>query len=285
MSWIIPIIKTVVPKVTKFINDGVQGLDGDDELSDTTFRNVGLRRTLDSPVTEDDKKKEECLIVTNEEISRREVIKSMIEQARVEHLVLGMPLDGLTKSQVVVSCEYSFTFGPNATNLDQNYIGKDDHVSFQLTPRNYHFFSQLGKHELVKFNNCHITSQLTSAYDASTLVAFIPVVKNTDGISLDILSHITKKAKYNQGEPVDYTIRYVSPSLVEYDTETKQFKTLSNYLEPNKVVRVSYIQDIYKENPPKMFSYGTIIVIKQNTSNQTISCNFKIVVSLNSKSL
>ena len=276
MSWIIPIIKTVVPKVTKFINDGVQGLDGDDELSDTTFRNVGLQRTLDSPVTEDDKKKEECLIVTNEEISRREVIKSMIEQARVEHLVLGMPLDGLTKSQVVVSCEYSFTFGPNATNLDQNYIGKDDHVSFQLTPRNYHFFSQLGKHELVKFNNCHITSQLTSAYDASTLVAFIPVVKNTDGISLDILSHITKKAKYNQGEPVDYTIRYVSPSLVEYDTETKQFKTLSNYLEPNKVVRVSYIQDIYKENPPKMFSYGTIIVIKQNTSNQTISCNFKI---------
>lgn len=277
MSWLIPIIKTVLPKVTKFINDGVQGLDGDDELSDFTTTRVGsVVNRLDAPVSDDDRKKEECLVVTNEELTRRQVAKAVVEQARVEHLVLGMPLDGLTQSQVTVTIEYSFTFGPGESNIKAGYVGKGDHVSLQLTPRNYHFFSQLGKHELVKFNNCHITSQLTSAYDADTFVAFIPVVKNTEGINLDILSHLTKKAKYLQGQPVDYTIRYVAPSLVQYDKENEQFKTLSMYLEPNKAVRVSYVKEIYDEDRTKMFSYGTLIIIKQNTSNQTISSTFKI---------
>lgn len=282
MSWLIPIIKTVVPKVTKFINDGVQGLDGDDELADGTgFQGIPRiykisSKSLAGPVTDEDRKKEECLVVTNEELTRRQVAEAIVEQARVEHLVLGMPLDGLTQSQVTVTCEYSFTFGPGETNITNGYIGKGDHVSLQLTPRNYHFFSQLGKHELVKFNNCHITSQLTSAYDADTFVAFIPVVKNTEGINLDILSHLTKKAKYLQGQPVDYTIRYVAPSLVQYNKEGNQWKTLSMYLEPNKAVRVSYVKEIYEEDHNKMFSYGTLIIIKQNTSNQTISSTFKI---------
>lgn len=277
MSWLIPVLKVVVPRVTKFINDGVQGLDGDDELSDYTTTKVGsVVNRLDAPVTDEDRKKEECLVVTNEELTRRQVAKAVVEQARVEHLVLGMPLDGLTQSQVTVTIEYSFTFGPGESDIKAGYVGKGDHVSLQLTPRNYHFFSQLGKHELVKFNNCHITSQLTSAYDADTFVAFIPVVKNTNGINLDILSHLTKKAKYLQGQPVDYTIRYVAPSLVQYDKASEQFKTLSMYLEPNKAVRVSYVKDIYDQDKTKMFSYGTLIIIKQNTSNQTISSNFKI---------
>lgn len=277
MSWLIPVLKVVVPKVTSFINNGIQGLDGDDELSDFTTTRVGsVVNRLDAPVTDEDRKKEECLVVTNEELTRRQVAKAVVEQARVEHLVLGMPLDGLTQSQVTVTIEYSFTFGPGESNIKAGYVGKGDHVSLQLTPRNYHFFSQLGKHELVKFNNCHITSQLTSAYDADTFVAFIPVVKNTEGINLDILSHLTKKAKYLQGQPVDYTIRYVAPSLVQYDKENEQFKTLSMYLEPNKAVRVSYVKEIYDEDRTKMFSYGTLIIIKQNTSNQTISSTFKI---------
>lgn len=282
MSWLIPIIKTVVPKVTKFINDGVQGLDSDDELVDGTgFQGIPRiykisSKSLAGPVTDEDRKKEECLVVTNEELTRRQVAQAVVEQARVEHLVLGMPLDGLTQSQVTVTCEYSFTFGPGESNIAAGYIGKGDHVSLQLTPRNYHFFSQLGKHELVKFNNCHITSQLTSAYDADTFVAFIPVVKNTEGINLDILSHLTKKAKYSQGQPIDYTIRYVAPSLVQYNKDTNQWKTLSMYLEPNKAVRVSYVKEIYDEDKTKMFSYGTLIIIKQNTSNQTISSTFKV---------
>lgn len=294
LSAITGIAKKVLPYAGNFLIGGIKGvmegqLDGDLAGFDGTFAGrMGMNpallttlKNLDSPLDDNDRKGEECLVVTNEEISKRQAVEAMLEQARIEHLVLEMPTEGLRKSEVIVTATYSFQFGPGESKPNSNpvYVGNGDHVSFQLTPRKYNNFTQLTKHELIKFRSCRITSQLTSAYDSSTIVGYIPFVKDTSGINNGILGMLTKRVNLQPAEPLDFTIRYVSPALVEYINEngTVSWNPKSMYLEPNKIVRADYIKSLYQGDEKKtMFSYGTIIVLKENTGEATISCKYKV---------
>lgn len=300
LSIVTGVAKTILPHAINFIKGGVNGvmsgLDGDlagmdASVADPTRYSTGLRflaganKILDSPLDDNDRKGEECLVVTNEEISKRQALEAMVEQARIEHLALEMPVEGLTKSQVIVTGTYNFKFGPKLLDSSNgendeviNYIEPGDHVSFQLTPRRYNNFTQLTKHELVKFRTCRITSQVTSGYDTSTVVGYIPFVKNTKDINNVILGMLTKRINLLPSEQLDFTIRYTSPALVDYNKVTGVYTPQSLYLEPNKVIRADYIKHLYKEegNTQTMFSYGTVIVLKENTGEQTVSCKYKV---------
>lgn len=300
------IAKTILPYAASFLISGIKGVAGglDDDLAGTNVMPSNATRllslipphlrilnskiigNLDSPLDDKDKKSEECLVVTNDEISRRQALEAMFEQARIEHLVLGMPVEGLKKSEVTVTATYAFQFGPKLLTNEKpdipeeniTYVQPGDHVSFQLTPRLYNNFTQLTRHELVKFRTCRITSQLTSAYDSTTIVGYIPFVKNTKDINNYILGMLTKRVNLQPAEPLDFTVRYVSPALVEYNKTTNTWTPADMYLEPNKIVRADYIKHLYNEekNTNTMFSYGTVIILKENTGESTISCKYKV---------
>ena len=295
LSVITSAAKKVLPYAGNFLIGGIKGvmegqLDGDLAGFDSTFPGrlgvmnpalLASLKNLDSPLDDNDRKGEECLVVTNDEITKRQAVQAMVEQARIEHLVLEMPVEGLRKSEITVTATYSFQFGPGESRPNANpvYVGNGDHVSFQLTPRKYNNFTQLTKHELLKFKTCRITSQLTSAYDSSTIVGYIPFVKDTSGINNGILGMLTKRVNLQPSEPLDFTIRYVSPALVEYVNENGRvsWNPKSMYLEPNKIVRADYIKSLYQGDERKtMFSYGTVIILKENTGEATISCKYKV---------
>ena len=172
------ILPTVLSGVGKFAWGGFNALfgkklDDDESLTDfTPYQGIPRIATLDQTLGPEDKKKEECLVVTSEEITKREALKTIVEQARIEHLALDMPISDLTQSKVVVYCDYNYTFGPGETNVEQNYVGKDDKVSLQLTPRNYNNFSELGRHELVKFKECRIKSIASSFFNFESDIFF-----------------------------------------------------------------------------------------------------------------
>lgn len=294
LSAITKVVTTALPYVTSFVGGGISSVVNgvkngqlDDDLSGVVgypdLTKYAKAAGLDSPLDDNDRKGEECLVVTNEEITRRQAAQAILEQARIEHLVLEMPIDGLKKSEVIVTATYAFQFGPKlapGTVVPEGitYVQPGDHVSFQLTPRKYNNFTQLTKHELIKFRSCRITSQLTSAYDSSTIVGYIPFVKNTQNINNTILGMLVKRVNLLPAEPLDFTIRYTSPALVEFDSRTGIYTPKTLFLEPNKVVRADYVKSLYNEQDNKntMFSYGTVVVLKENTGEATISCKYKV---------
>lgn len=243
-----------------------------------------LKFTNDSPLThvvggmldDNDRKGEEVLVVTQGEIERRQVVQAMLEQARIEHLVLEMPLEGLKRCKVVVNASYKCIFCPRVPEVEEkgvNYITPGNHVEIQLIPRKYNNFTQLMNHELVKLETVRLTSQSISGYSSSTFVGYIPYAKNTLKINNQVLRTITK---LNESYPIDYTVRYFSPALVEYNGSTGEYNPQSVYFEPNKPIRADYVRNAYNNGEKKMLSFGTFVILKENVGEDVIADKYNI---------
>lgn len=232
-------------------------------------------------LSDNDKKSEEVLVVTQEEVSKREFLQAILEQSHVEHLVLEMPLEGLKRCQVIVNASFRFIFcqqEPSVKEKGVTYITPGNHVEIQLIPRSYNNFTQLMNHELVKLENVHLTSQNIAGYSNSTLVGYIPYAKNTKSINNQILKTLTK---LNKQYPVDYTVRYFSPALVEYvvpenDPTKAEYVPQSVYFEPNKPIRADYIRNAYNAGEKKMLSFGTFVILKENVGEEVIAEDYNI---------
>lgn len=309
LSAITAIAGKVLPYAIDFISGGVRNvvnnLDGDLDGVDVTMKPTVASRfhlgSLSSPVMgvispmrdprniqkiltriasgmldDNDRKGEEVLVVTHEELERRQVLEAMMEQARTEHLVLEMPLEGLRRCKVVVNASYKCVFCPQLPEVEEkgtNYITPGNHVEIQLIPRKYNNFTQLMNHELVKLETVRLTSQSISGYSSSTFVGYIPYAKNTLKINNQILRTITK---LNESYPIDYTVRYFSPALVEYNGSTGEYNPQSVYFEPNKPIRADYIRNAYNAGEKKMLSFGTFVILKENVGEDTIADKYNI---------
>lgn len=301
LSAITSIVTQVLPHVIDFVRGGTQevirNLDGDLAGVDVTFNpananRFGLAKSLQiqewikqqmkltHPVggllDDNDRKGEEVLVVTQGEIERRQVIQAMMEQARTEHLVLEMPLEGLRRCKVVVNASYKCIFCPQVPEVEEkgvNYITPGNHVEIQLIPRKYNNFTQLMNHELVKLETVRLTSQSISGYSSSTFVGYIPYAKNTLKINNQVLRTITK---LNETYPVDYTVRYFSPALVEYNGSTGEYNPQSVYFEPNKPIRADYVRNAYNNGEKKMLSFGTFVILKENVGEEIIADKYNI---------
>lgn len=225
---------------------------------------------------DNDRKAEEVLVVTQGEIEKRRVLEAMMEQARTEHLVLEMPVEGLKRCQVVVNASYKCIFCPEVpANPEKNatYVTPGNHVEIQLIPRPFNNFTQLMNHELVKLESVRLTSQSISGYSSSTFIGYIPFAKNTNKINNQILRTITK---LNESYPIDYTVRYFSPALVEYNGSTGEFIPQSVYFEPNKPIRSDYIRNAFNAGEKKMLSFGTFVILKENVGGEIIADKYNI---------
>ena len=232
-------------------------------------------------MSDNEKKSEEVLVVTQDEISRREFLQAILEQAHIEHLVLEMPLEGLKRCQVIVNANFKCVFCPQEPSVkekDTTYVTPGNHVEIQLIPRSYNNFTQLMSHELVKLETVQLTSQNISGYSNSTRIGYIPYAKNTKNINNQILKTLTK---LNKQYPVEYTVRYFSPALVEYvvpegDPTKAEYVPQSVYFEPNKPIRSDYIRNAYNAGEKKMLSFGTFVILKENVGEEVIAEDYNI---------
>ena len=297
LSAITGIVSKVLPHAIDFIKYGTKGvienLDGDLGYSvDTTFKPTNPTRFITGlpfdynkiqpllknlgMLDDNDRKGEEVLVVTQGEIERRQVIEAMMEQARIEHLVLEMPLEGLKRCKVVVNASFKCVFCsqlPDVEEKNTSYITPGKHVEIQLIPRSYNNFTQLMNHELVKLETVRLTSQSISGYSSSTFIGYIPYAKNTNKINNQVLRTITK---LNESYPIDYTVRYFSPALVEYNGSTGEYNPQSVYFEPNKPIRADYIRNAYNAGEKKMLSFGTFVILKENVGEEVIADKYNI---------
>lgn len=301
LSAITAIAGKVLPYAIDFISGGVRNvvnnLDGDLSGVDVTFNpTVNSRFHLGGlsfdynkahpsgeqlfkklgMLDDNDRKGEEVLVVTHEELERRQVLEAMMEQARTEHLVLEMPLEGLRRCKVTVNASFKCIFCPQVPDVEEkgvNYITPGNHVEIQLIPRKYNNFTQLMNHELVKLETVRLTSQSISGYSSSTFVGYIPYAKNTLKINNQILRTITK---LNESYPIDYTVRYFSPALVEYNGSTGEYNPQSVYFEPNKPIRADYVRNAYNAGEKKMLSFGTFVILKENVGEEIIADKYNI---------
>lgn len=300
LSAITAITSKVLPIAIDFISGGVRNvignLDGDLESVDAVpidpnrYRLGGLpafdynkaHPSVEQLLTklgmldDNDRKAEEVLVVTHQEVERRRVLEAMMEQARTEHLVLEMPLEGLKRCSVVVNASFKCVFCPELPDVEEknvNYITPGNHVELQLIPRKYNNFTQLINHELVKLESVRLTSQSISGYSNSTFIGYIPYAKNTNKINNQILRTITK---LNESYPIDYTVRYFSPALVEYKESTGEYIPQNVYFEPNKPIRSDYIRNAYNAGERKMLSFGTFIILKENIGKDIIADKYNV---------
>lgn len=243
---------------------------------DDVLKHQGTSPLTNVALSDNEKKSEEVLVVTQDEISRREFLQAILEQAHIEHLVLEMPLEGLKRCQVIVNASFKCVFCPEEPSVKEKgttYITPGNHVEIQLIPRSYNNFTQLMNHELVKLENVRLTSQSIAGYSSSTFVGYIPYAKDTKNINNQILRTITK---LNESYPIDYTVRYFSPALVEYNDEKKEYVPQSVYFEPNKPIRSDYIRNAYNAGEKKMLSFGTFVILKENVGEDTIADKYNI---------
>jgi len=301
LSIITSVASKVLPHAIDFFRGGitemVNNLDGDLAGQDITFnamnptkygmgksleieewikQQMRLTRPVGGILDDNDRKGEEVLVVTQGEIERRQVLQAMMEQARTEHLVLEMPIEGLKRCQVVVNASYKCIFCPELpTNPEKNatYITPGNHVEIQLIPRPFNNFTQLMNHELVKLESVRLTSQSISGYSSSTFIGYIPFAKNTGKINNQVLRTITK---LNESYPIDYTVRYFSPALVEYNSSTGEYIPQSVYFEPNKPIRSDYIKNAYNAGEKKLLSFGTFVILKENVGEEIIADKYNI---------
>ena len=254
-------------------------------MKDPNFQRA-LKFTNSPPLTnvalsDNEKRSEEVLVVTQDEISRREFLQAILEQAHIEHLVLEMPLEGLKRCQVIVNANFKCVFCPQEPSVkekDTTYVTPGNHVEIQLIPRSYNNFTQLMSHELVKLETVQLTSQNISGYSNSTRIGYIPYAKNTKNINNQILKTLTK---LNKQYPVEYTVRYFSPALVEYvvpegDPTKAEYVPQSVYFEPNKPIRADYIRNAYNAGEKKMLSFGTFVILKENVGEEVIAEDYNI---------
>ena len=267
-------LKFVVPyawEAGKYVGDLLvntlfQGAQGYEKgVSDTWISS----RDMDGTPTAEEMKSEEILVATQSEMTRRQIVAAMAEQSHIEASVLNMPIVGLKHSEVTVSLHLEYTFSPAPTEVNTQIgipnVNFNDHVVMHLMPKNFAFYKNLLKHELIKFNRCTIVSSNTSGFDTTTNIGFFPATKETYKVSNAVLLQMAKRLELNPEEKMSYTIRYVSPAVVEYELdEQKNYKNIRShqiFLEPNKIIRTDNLKSLAAD---EALSYGTVVIVKQN---------------------
>lgn len=227
------------------------------------------RESQDEMPSASEVKGEEILVATRADLTKRQIIAAVADQAHIESSAFHMPTLGLKHSQVTVSLHLEYTFSPQPTEVNTTIgipnVNFNDHVMMNLMPKNFAFYNKLLQHELIKFNNCTIVSSNTSGFDTTTNVGFFPATKNTLHVSNAVLLQMSKRLELDPEEKMAYTIRYVSPSIVKYEiNDQKQYtklQSLDMFLEPNKIIRTEYLQGLAAD---EALSYGTVVIVKQN---------------------
>lgn len=269
ISTIFDIVKVVVPTIWNITKPTV------DTLMDTVFQGqYGEGYTIDRASQDEmpsasEVKGEEILVATRAELSKRQLIAAVAEQAHIESSVLHMPTLGLKHSQVTISLHLEYTFGPQPTEINTTVglpnINFNDHIAMNLMPKNFAFYKNLLKHELIKFNKCTIVSSNTSGFDTTTNIGFFPATKLTTHVSNAVLLQMSKRLELDPEEKMAYTIRYVSPAIIKYAINEQQqytkVQSLDMFLEPNKIIRTDYLQGLAAD---EALSYGTVVIVKQN---------------------
>lgn len=223
---------------------------------------------MDDPIDDKERKQEEVLVVTQSDISKRQLLQFVSSQQRIERLGFQMPVNGLVKSKVVLTLHCEYTYSSQPTNLSIKNINYNDHVVIQMIPKNFSFYKNLLKHELFKFSNMRIVSANTSGFDTTTVIGFIPVTTDTDPYTNGLLMQLCKKLEVTTGEEVAYNIRYCSPDVITYEKREngslKNIKSKYMFLEPNKIIKSDYVAALPEGTD---LSYGSVVIIKQNVGS------------------
>ena len=161
---------------------------------------AGVNSAMDAPIDDKERKQEEVLVVTQADISKRQLLEFASHQQRIERLGFQMPVNGLTKSKVVLTLHCEYTYSSQPTNLNIKNINYNDHVVIQMIPKNFSFYKNLLKHELFKFSNMRIVSANTSGFDTTTVIGFIPVTTDTNPYTNGLLMQLCKKLEVTTGE-------------------------------------------------------------------------------------
>lgn len=273
LGALLNIAKLIVPSIwqgTKWIGDSLvstffQGGYGDG-VSD---RYIAGSEDMDGKPSASEVKGEEILVATQADLSKRQIFAAIADQSHIESSVLNMPIIGLKHSQVTISLHLEYTFSPAPTDVNTQIgipnVNFNDHVVMHLMPKNFAFYKNLLKHELIKFNRCTIVSSNTSGFDTTTNIGFFPSTKDTTKVSNAVLLQMSKRLELDPEEKMAYTIRYVSPDVIEYEIDDKKnyrnIKHHNMFLEPNKIIRTENLASLAEDEG---LSYGTVIIVKQN---------------------
>lgn len=226
-----------------------------------------LDLTMDGPVSDNERKQEEILVVTQSELSQRQLLLYFQEQSKIHEMAFDMPVSGLVSNTVTLSLHLEYVFGGEKTDLALKTVGYNDHVYLHLIPKQFSFYKNLLQHDLFKFSEISINSQVNSGLDTSTMIGFFPVTTNTDDCSNGLLMQMCKKMERSGDRNFDYNIRFVSPDVITYDKDKNNnyinIKSENMFLEPNKIFKTDYLKQLDKKENTDL-SYGTIVVVKQN---------------------
>ena len=273
LGALLNIAKIVVPSVwqgVKWIGDGLIGTFFQGGYGDgVSDRYITGSEDMDGKPSASEVKGEEILVATQADLSKRQIFAAIAEQSHIEASVLNMPIIGLRHAEVTISMHLEYTFSPAPTDVNTQIgipnVNFNDHVVMHLMPKNFAFYKNLLKHELIKFNRCTIVSSNTSGFDTTTNIGFFPSTKDTTKVSNAVLLQMSKRLELDPEEKMAYTIRYVSPDVVEYEIDDKKnyrnIKHHNMFLEPNKIIRTENLANLAED---EALSYGTVIVVKQN---------------------
>lgn len=269
-------LRTIVPAVWDVANpliDGIVDMIRPEAMYGegvgTAFITNKTPQGIDEAPSASEVKGEEILVATKADLTRRQIMAAVADQAHIEASAFNMPVVGLKHSEVTVSLHLEYTFSPQPTEqttaIGVPNINFNDHVVMHLMPKDYAFYKNLLKHELIKFNRCTINSSNTSGFDTTTNVGFFPATKDTTKVSNAVLLQMAKRLELNPEEKMSYTIRYVSPAVVEYELDDKKnyvnIHSHQMFLEPNKIIRTDNLKNLAAN---EALSYGTVVIVKQN---------------------
>lgn len=225
-------------------------------------------RSMDEPIGEGERRQEEILVVTQAEITKRQLAEFVNDQQRIERFGFQMPVTGLSRSKVTLTLHAEYTYSSQPTDLKIKNINYDDHVTIHIIPKNFSFYKNLLKHDLFKFSNFKIVSANTSGFDTTTTIGFIPVTTDTNDYTNGLLMQLCKKLEVKTGNEVSYNIRFCSPDIITYEKrETGSLKNIKSqymFLEPNKIIKTDYITALPEGTD---LSYGSVVIIKQNVGS------------------
>ena len=266
------LIDNVVKPGFNALNGLIQKMDGNNfELVKSMDADDGGR-----PISEDERRHEEVLVVTQQQLNERQLLEFIANQTKAQKFCFEMPAYGLEHSVVRINLQKSFTFGPQATDLKLSNINFNDHVAIHLVPSVFRVYDRLLEHDLFKLRAVNIKSMTASGLDTSTFVGFIPETTNTKEMGNDLLVQLAKKLETEK--TMDYNIRYVSPDIIKYVSSVDykgQYKSTIPYIEPNKIMKTSYIKGLDDDN---VLAYGTVVIIKQNVG-APIGMSFNVTLT------
>ena len=273
-STLVEVFKEVVPVGWDLVKPLIDG--GVDILRRMDMSSIGAPdlagansvSSMDAPIDDKERRQEEVLVVTQQEVSRRQLFEFVSNQQRIERLGFQMPVNGLTKSKVILTLHCEYTYSTLPTDLKIKNVNYNDHVVIQMIPKNFAFYKNLLRHELFKFSNMRIVSANTSGFDTTTIIGFIPVTTDTEPYTNGLLMQLCKKLEVTTGEEVAYNIRYCSPDVITYEKRDngsiKNIKSQYMSLEPNKIIKTDYLSSLPEGTD---LSYGTVVIVKQNVGS------------------